>query len=281
MRWGPKLVLASLLLLPAPLLMGASQPNPPTYQLMNTSIGLYHVPYGTASLTWRAATKTLIVTIQLTGLAPRSIHPAHIHQGYNCNSNGPIKYALNPLYADASGNATSLTLITNVMYGIPSSGWYVNVHNGPGLTRTSAGATNQFGAIACGEVSGSGMSYYGDENTFLPMHPTSDANEAASGYANMWVQNNTLYVEVFVSNLVPFSDHAAHIHYGSCQSQGGIAHMLHDVVANANGYGTSYTMISGVSSIPASGWYLNVHQGMGMELANQTGFDPIVCGDIQ
>ena len=125
------------------------------------------------------------------------------------------------------------------------------------------------------------MSYYGDENMFMPLHPTADSNEAAIGYATMWVQNHTLYVEVYVYNLMPFSDHAAHIHYGSCQSQGGIAYTLRDVVANANGFGAGYTAISGVSSIPSSGWYVNVHQGDSMELGNQTGFDPIACGNIQ
>lgn len=33
-----------------------------------------------------------------------------------------------------------------------------------------------------------------------------------------------------------------------------------------------------VSSIPTSGWYVNVHRGT--MLATQTGFDPISCGNV-
>jgi hypothetical protein len=38
------------------------------------------------------------------------------------------------------------------------------------------------------------------------------------------------------------------------------------------------TTINNVTSIPSSGWYVNVHHST--VLSTQTGFDPIACGDV-
>jgi hypothetical protein len=98
-------------------------------------------------LKWNGDTKDLEVTVTMSGLAPNSRHPNHIHSG-DCAANGPVLYPLTDLVANGDGNATSKTIIHHVQNGIPASGWYVNVHEGPGLS-TPAQAT----AIACGNVS--------------------------------------------------------------------------------------------------------------------------------
>jgi hypothetical protein len=95
--------------------------------------------------TLKLSGSTLTVTLTLSGLAPNSKHAAHIHMG-NCTSQGKVLYPLTTVAADASGNATVSTTINNVT-AIPSSGWYVNVHNSTELT-TQAG----FDPIACGNV---------------------------------------------------------------------------------------------------------------------------------
>ena len=83
----------------------SSQQNPPTHSSGRISsteevtVGLQHAPVGSTNLKWNATTRDLTVTIVMSGLAPDSTHPAHIHQG-DCNSNGPIKYMLNDVKGD-------------------------------------------------------------------------------------------------------------------------------------------------------------------------------------
>src|SRR5919202_3285242 len=82
----------------------------------------------------------LYVAVSVSGLQPMSKHAEHIHAG-TCGSNGPIKYPLADLVADARGNATAVIRITPP--SVARSGWYVKVHanDPPKLT-----------PIACGNV---------------------------------------------------------------------------------------------------------------------------------
>jgi hypothetical protein len=105
------------------------------------------IPYGYAFLVWSPMTKNLVVTLGLTSLKPNSVHPSHIHLG-NCGMMGPIVYPLNNVVADGLGNAFATTTIAHVMKGIPASGWYINVHQGPGLSTPA-----QMAPIYCGNIS--------------------------------------------------------------------------------------------------------------------------------
>ena len=105
------------------------------------------IPYGYAFLVWNPQTKNLIVTVSVTGLMPHSVHPSHIHQG-SCASMGAIVYPLNNVVADEHGNAFTTTTISGVANGIAASGWYINVHHGPGLATPA-----QMAPIYCGNIS--------------------------------------------------------------------------------------------------------------------------------
>src|SRR5258708_19005441 len=83
------------------------------YSTEEVTVGLQHAPVGSTNLKWNATTRDLTVTIVMSGLAPVSTHPAHIHVG-NCNSNGPIKYTLNDVTGDKVGHGSSTTTIHNV-----------------------------------------------------------------------------------------------------------------------------------------------------------------------
>jgi hypothetical protein len=74
----------------------------------------------------------------------------------------------------------------------------------------------------------------------------------------------TLTVTVNATGLTPGA-HAAHIHAGSCQQQGGVLYMLTDFQANATGQVIDQTRtVTGVAGLPANGmWYLNLHLGSG------------------
>ena len=95
----------------------------------------------------------------------------------------------------------------------------------------------------------------------------------------------TLTVTVNASGVSP-GNHAAHIHLGSCQNQGGVLYMLMDFTANSNGQIANETRtVTGVTSgIPANTWYLNLHQGTSNNILKNGQpsifFRPLLCQNI-
>lgn len=271
---GIALIFASMLIIVA-CSSTANQPSSTSALPTHAQVTLSHTPIGTSDLTWDAASQALTVKVALSGLAPNSTHPEHIHAG-DCKSNGAIVYKLNPLTANGLGVGTSETTIPGVKDGIPASGWYINVHNGPGLSPDS-----QFAPIACVNITNSTTSTKGNQSVHVSFGSTAAANESANGTAQLSIADGKLTVKLTLSGLVPNSTHVAHIHKGSCSAQGAVLYPLNAVVADANGKGTSTTVISNVSSLPTSGWYVNVHQAATKnDLSTQTGFDPIACGNL-
>jgi len=269
---GIALILASMLIVAA----CATTANPPSPTLpTQVTATLDHSPVGTSDLTWNAANQTLTVKVAMTGLAPSSTHPEHIHAG-DCSSDGAIVYTLKPIVADSLGAGTSETTITGVKDGIPAKGWYLNVHNGPTLSPEIQAA-----AIACANITNPTPSTKNNRSVHVTLGGTPAANESASGTAQLSIDSGKLTVKLTVTGLAPNSTHIAHIHKGSCEAQGAVLYPLTSVVADASGKGTSTTTIPNVSSIPASGWYVNVHLASTKDnLSTPTGFDPIACGNV-
>jgi hypothetical protein len=248
----------------------------PTNQTTQAWATLNHVPTGTSDLAWDVTSKTLTVKIWMSGLAPNSSHPAHIHKG-NCASDGAIVFPLNPVVADAKGVGTSQTTINGDAKAIPENTWYINVHDGgTGLTPEI-----QNTPIACGNILNPNASTTSNQTAHLVLGSTVSDNQAVHGNAKLTLDGNKLTVQVVLGGLVPNSTHIAHIHTGSCEAQGAVKYMLSPVVADASGFGTSTTTIDQVAAIPPSGWYVNVHLGgTASEVSTQTGDDPISCGDV-
>jgi len=216
------------------------------------------------------------VKIRVTGLAPSSSHAAHIHAG-TCAADGAIVYPLNPVVADAKGDASSETTIANVQNGIPASGWYINIHNGLQMTAI------EHMPIACANISHANTSTKNNEvqNIHVTLGGSIAPNESASGTAALSLVNSKLALKITLTGLQPNSTHIAHIHFGSCDAQGPIAVMLNPVVADAQGNGTSITPINNLPS-SAKGLYVNVHLGSAMsQLSQSVYFDPIACGNMQ
>lgn len=233
---------------------------------------LRHTPHGSASLSWNAPTMDLTVTITLTGLAPNSTHPAHIHAG-DCSVNGAIIIPLNNVVTNGTGSATSMTVIPGIQNGIPSSGWYINVHNGPTL-----GSADQASPITCGNVHAP-VTINGNQASFAALGTAISPNQHSFAATVLTVRNGTLRVIIAAEALDPGSMHAAHIHLGSCESQGKVIFPLNPLVADQDGNAISVTTIPNVQSIPESGWYINIHRTT--DLSTQTGFDPIMCGNVR
>jgi hypothetical protein len=99
-------------------------------------------------------------------------------------------------------------------------------------------------------------------------------------------RRHTLTVTVSASGVTP-GPHAAHIHLGSCRSQGPVKYMLRDLVANHQGRIVHAVRVftNVTAPIPASGWYLNIHQGNSSNILSNGQptifFRPLLCADIR
>ena len=104
----------------------------------------------------------------------------------------------------------------------------------------------------------------------------------------MWIKydqaTDKLTVHVSAHGLTP-GKHAAHIHAGSCQRQGDVLYMLPDLIAGANGsVNQTVTITDGATAPPATGWYLNIHQGSSNTILSHgqptLSFRPLLCANI-
>jgi hypothetical protein len=238
----------------------------------SANANLRHSPSGTLQLSWDHTTHVLTVQVALTGLMPKSVHPAHIHAG-SCQASGKVIYPLNNVVADSIGFANTITKINDVADGIPESGWSVNVHNGPDLTPAM-----QEMPIACANVTNNTKSTTASQAVQATLGTTNSADQSVSGTARLNVSNKQLTVVLSLQGMSPRSTHATAIHTGSCASQGNVVYQLKPVVADTSGSGSSTTVIPNVASIPQNGWYTIVH--LTNDITKQTGNDPIACGDI-
>jgi hypothetical protein len=109
-----------------------------------------------------------------------------------------------------------------------------------------------------------------------------------SGFATLVYDPDadTLTITLTASGLSPGA-HAAHIHAGSCVNQGPVRYMLTDFTADQFGIiDNEVRVVTGVTSAPpASGWYLNVHQGTSASILDANGkptifFRPLLCAGI-
>jgi len=89
---------------------------------------------GTSQITVMSPTQVK-VDVTVNGLKPNDDRASHIHSPGSgtgaCDTGGPVVYPLSDVKADASGKGTASTVITlDPAKGIPTKGWYVNVHQG-------------------------------------------------------------------------------------------------------------------------------------------------------
>jgi Cu/Zn superoxide dismutase len=231
------------------------------------------MPYGTVTFS-RGSGGHLTVRPDVAGLTPGS---AHAVQLLRPGSASPVSFGT--LTANQVGQAHA-TLHSSHTGGIPSGSILV-IRDGttsggvPGepMAKTAAlsGIPSSAVKLTAAEVSSAGVSYGPPQGT-----ATITYNPDA----------RTLTVVVNASGLTPGA-HAAHIHTGSCQSQGPVKYMLIDFVANAHGKIVNETRtVSDVRTpIPASGWYFNLHQGNHSNILTSSGtptifFRPLLCSPI-
>jgi hypothetical protein len=213
------------------------------------------MPTGTIT-TGTTAAGQQFVEVDVYGLTPGSAHLVTLHAK-------PI----GTLSADATGQATQT-------FNVPGIALWdrVRILDGGAGTRV----------IAVSDATGLGNGPY-------PLK----AVEAGFSADSMHGSATLVYSPVRATITVTLSAwgvspglHAAHIHLGSCASQGGVRYMMMDFKANGWGQINHETrMITGVTAAPpATGWYLNLHQGNSNNIlsgGNPTiNFRPLLCANI-
>ncbi len=85
-------------------------------------------------------------------------------------------------------------------------------------------------------------------------------------------------VTIKLTGMTPNSSHISHVHSGGCSKPGGIAYALQQVIADSSGAATVTSTVPVGYSVPAAGWYVNVHHGP--DFSVPANGPSISCGDL-
>jgi hypothetical protein len=127
-----------------------------TYDFTGIEVGPggqnYGTPRGSAVLVYNPARQTISVTLNAFGLTPGA-HAAHIHLG-SCQDQGAVQYMLMDFTANRLGLILNETrTVTGVTSPVPSTGWYLNLHQGNSNTILSNGQpTIAFRPLLCANI---------------------------------------------------------------------------------------------------------------------------------
>ncbi len=232
---------------------------------------LQAMPQGTATFGWNAEGQ-LTVQADAFGLTPGSSHAVQL-QG----PNGATITQFSPLTANSAGQAQGTLYSTDTTQVPDGSHLVILLDDSTGAIASEPIA--QTPAIAAGQ-----MAY---RLQSVEVGPTGVGYGTPAGWATVAYdpQARTITVTLTASGLTP-GPHAAHIHVGSCMSQGPVQYMLMDFMANSKGQIVNQvrTVANVTMPVPATGWYLNLHQGDSQNiLANgqpTVDFRPLLCSDI-
>ncbi len=237
------------------------------------ALSLRAMPAGAVSF-GRSRHGHLTVHVRMFGLTPGSAHQVDLVRPGEFR---PVRFAA--LTASSTGRADRV--LRSGFAGLVPAGSRLVVRMGTAgdpvstepiaLTRRLRQPGHRTHRLVAVEVSPGGVSYGTPRG-----HATISYN----------ARRQTLTVIVSASGVTP-GPHAAHIHLGSCQSQGAVKYMLKDLVASRRGrINRAVRIFTNVTSpIPAHGWYLNIHQGnSGNILSNGQPtiyFRPLICANIR
>jgi CHRD domain len=217
----------------------------------------------------------LSLTVDAFGFTPGSSHLVRLLDGNN------FVAQFSMLTANGVGQASAT--LDSTFSGTVPPGSRVVIYNGTMAKKGTPGgeviaeSPDLFNGVPTSPVPLTGIEFDAKGEGFGI--PAGSASVAYSPSAK------TLTVTVNASGVSP-GNHAAHIHLGSCQSQGAVLYMLMDFTANSNGQIANETRtVTGVTSgIPANTWYLNLHQGTSNNILKNGKpsifFRPLLCQNI-
>jgi Cu/Zn superoxide dismutase len=235
-------------------------------------------PSGTVTLSWDPQTKNVSAKLQMVGFTPGSSHAMHIHQG-SCAAQGDVLVPFPDVTANDGGAIDTTVTSSQPSAAGLAAGTFLNIHLAPAAQMGAPGSLG-YTPISCADITPAA-------SATLTMAPLPEPGQHPQGSAKLTYEpaKKALSVAVTASGLVAGSDHAVHIHLGSCDSQGAVKYPLDDLVASPTGAAETTTVIQNVDQAPpASGWYFNVHLGSSSQI-EQNGqptlyFQPIICGNI-
>jgi probable HAF family extracellular repeat protein len=236
---------------------------------------LQAMPSGTATF-GTDSSGNLTVTVNAFGLTPGSPHAVRLLDGHDTTL-----AQFTTLTATGTGQAGA-TLNSTFTGSIPPGSRLV-ILNGPNGHRGAPGAE----IIAETPNLDNGTPTSPLPLTALEFNSQGTGFGIPAGTASIAYSPSaqTLTVTLNASGVTP-GRHAAHIHTGSCQSQGAVLSMLMDFTATSAGQIMNQTRtVTGVTSgIPATGWYLNLHQGTSNNILKNGQpsifFRPLLCQNI-
>ena len=237
---------------------------------VSTRVHMAPMPQGTVTY-GRNPNGDVDVTVSVLGLTPGSSHKVVLLNGRG------VVAALGTLTADSTGQARGYTLRSR--YTGPVGYMRVGILNG-----------HRAAPVADLTIAWTGKYQLGRRTyQLIPVETdlagTSYGSPQGSAVIAYDTTAQTISVTVNASGFTPGA-HAAHIHVGSCASQGPVLYMLADFIANRAGRIVDQTRVVAhvAAPLPATGWYLNLHQGnSGNILAGGRPtiyFRPLLCGDI-
>jgi Cu/Zn superoxide dismutase len=232
---------------------------------------LQAMPQGSATFVWNPEGQ-LTVQVNASGFTPGSSHAVQL-QG----PDGTPIAQFGTLTANGMGQAQA-TLTSTDTIPVPV-GSHLEILLDDQMGAIASVPIAQTPAIASGQLS----------YQLQPVEsgPTGTSYGTPQGSATVAYnpQAKTITVTLTASGLTPGA-HAAHIHAGSCASQGPVQYMLMDFTADAQGRIVNQVRtVTGVTSpVPAAGWYLNLHQGTSANIVANgeptVNFRPLLCANI-
>jgi CHRD domain len=99
----------------------------------------------------------------------------------------------------------------------------------------------------------------------------------ASGTISLTAAQSTTTIELKIQGLQANSSHVSHIHLGTCQSRGGIAFALNQVVADGQGIADARSRLDLTYPPNGTTWYVVVHAGPDMVGSNAS---YLLCGNL-
>ncbi len=99
----------------------------------------------------------------------------------------------------------------------------------------------------------------------------------ATGTITLSAGQRSITVELRITGLPASSSHISHIHIGSCQSRGGIAFALNQVIADGQGIADVRTTFPATYPPTSGRWYVVVHAGPDMQGSSAL---YLMCGNL-
>jgi len=231
------------------------------------------MPAGTVSLT-RDAQGQLLAHVRMFGLTPGSSHTVAV-TGLGA---GRAAAQFPVLTADATGRVDTTLIAAGRVTALPPLSRFV-IRLGSDGSALAAEPIAESGVLPRHPQGGTAVFHAVTGGGIITDQPRGQAMVSYDAAAQ------TLTVTVSAAGLNP-GPHAAHIHLGSCASQGPVKYMLPDFIADRWGDIDHQTrVVTGVPSGPGPGnWYLNLHLGgMNQILANGAptlSFRPLLCTNV-